>query len=166
MFDALTCVPNNVDPDNYGDLFGLVCGLSEEACAGIATNASDANYGAYGMCNSEQQLGWALNAYYEQQNANGNGASACDFDGSATLTQGTAPTGDCLALISEAGANGQGTVTSGPTATGGSGGSGSGGSSSNAGVPGFPAHSSTFGIFQASLYLLVAFVSGMGMILL
>jgi 1,3-beta-glucanosyltransferase GAS1 len=164
MYNALSCVPNNVDPENYGDLFGTVCGLSEEACRGIQANASSANYGAYGMCNPQQQLGWALNAYYEIQNQAGN-TDGCNFSGSATVTQGTAPTGECLSLISQAGSDGQGTVPQ-PTATGGSGSGGSGSGSSNAGVSGFASHPSTVGMFQAGLYLLVAFVSGMGMILL
>jgi 1,3-beta-glucanosyltransferase GAS1 len=163
MFNALTCVPNNVQDNEIGDLFGIVCGLSDTVCDGIVANATEGNYGAYGMCNPTQQLGWALNVYYNQQNAAGNAASACDFSGAAKTQQAAAPSGECEALINEAGQNGQGTVTSAPTATGGSGSGGS--SSSNAGVPGF-SQSSTVGMFQAGVYLLVAAVSGAGMILL
>ena len=134
MFAALTCVPNNVDQDQYGDLFGYLCG-TDGVCDGITANATTAEYGSYGMCNPEQQLGWAMNAYYQVQVNNGNGASACDFSGSASTQAASSPTGECKTLISQAGSNGQGTVTSGPSATGGSGGSGGSGSSSGAGVP-------------------------------
>lgn len=164
MYDALTCVPNDVPEEEIGELFGIVCGLGDDICAGIAANASSPQYGAYGMCNPTQQLGWALNVYYNSQSAAGNGASACDFSGSATTQTPTSPTGDCESLIQEAGQNGEGTVTSGPTATGGSG-SGSGGSSSNAGVPGI-SHTSSFGMLQGSVYALVAVVSGAGMLIL
>lgn len=173
MFNALTCRPNNVATDDVGDLFGVVCGLQPGVCAGIAANGTSGVYGAYGMCNPTQQLGWVLNSYYEQQQAAGNGASACDFSGSATSTSPTRPTGQCATLISQAGGAGTGTVTSQPsgTAGSGSGGSSSGGSggssssSSSAGVPGFstPSH---VGYLPVVVYLLVAFVSGAGMILL
>ena len=168
MFNALTCVPNNVDPDSIGELFGVVCGLSKGVCDGITANATSGVYGAYGMCDATQQLGWALNSYYEQQKAAGNAASACDFSGSAKTQSPTSPTGSCASLINEAGNAGTGTVTSQPSGTGSSGsGSGSGSSSSHssAGVPGISAPSN-FGLLQVAFYLSVAFVSGAGMILL
>ncbi len=170
MFNALTCVPDNVSTDKVGDLFGVVCGLGQDTCAGIEANGTTGDYGAYGMCNPTQQLGWALNSYYEQQVAAGNGASACDFSGSAKTQAPSSPTGTCATLISQAGSAGTGTVTSQPSGTGSSGsGSGSSGgsssSSSSAGVPGFsaPAH---IGVLQVAFYLAIAFVSGAGMILL
>jgi hypothetical protein len=181
MFDALTCKPNNVATDDIGDLFGVVCGLADGVCDGITANATTGTYGAYGMCNPEQQLGWALNTYYEQQANQGNGASACDFGGSATSVSASAPTGDCAALISQAGSGGTGTVTSAPSGTAGSGsssGSGSGSESSsgsssgssgssspNAGAPGFST-SSQIGFLSVAAAITVAFVSGAGMILL
>ncbi|KAK7885506.1 1 3-beta-glucanosyltransferase gel4 [Exophiala xenobiotica] len=170
MFNALTCVPDNVSTDEIGDFFGVVCGLGQDTCAGIAANGTTGDYGAYGMCNPTQQLGWALNSYYEQQQAAGNGASACDFSGSAKTQAPSSPTGTCATLISQAGSAGTGTVTSQPSGTGHSGsGSGSGGSgsssSSSAGVPSFsaPAH---VGMLQVACYLAIAVVSGAGMILL
>lgn len=170
MYSALNCVPNNVAEDQAGDLFGVVCGLGQGTCDGIRSNATTGEYGAYGMCNPKQQLGWALNAYYNQQARAGNAASACDFSGSATTQSAVSPTGQCKDLISQAGNNGQGTVTSAPTSVGGSGGSGSGsgsGSSSGSGnaAPGV-SHYSNVGLFQVALYLSIAFTSGMGMILL
>lgn len=175
MFDALTCRPNNVDTDDVGKLFGVVCGLADGVCDGITANGTTGEYGAYAMCNPNQQLGWALNTYYEKQAAAGNGASACDFSGSATSASPTSPSGSCATLISQAGNAGTGTVTSQPSGTAGSGsGSGSGSSasgssgsssSSNAGMPGYstPSH---IGLLQVVVYLTIAFVSGAGMILL
>lgn len=163
MFNALSCVPNKIEEDAFEDLFGYLCD-QDNVCDGIRRDPAEGVYGAYGMCNPTQQLGWAMNAYYAQQNAAGSGASACDFSGSATLKSAPSPTGQCAALISEAGSNGEATVTSGPTQTGGSG-SGSGSSSSGVGVPSFSTPGS-FGGLQASVYLVVAAVSGIGMILL
>jgi 1,3-beta-glucanosyltransferase GAS1 len=170
MYKALTCVPNNVPEDKIGELFGIVCGLGDTVCEGIQANATSGDYGAYGMCNPQQQLGWALNVYYNQQGAKGNAASACDFSGSATTQSATKPTGNCAALVSQAGQNGQGTVTSAPTGTGSSGGSGGSGSSGSGSGSGNGAasisHFSTFGFTPIALYLGVAFASGMAMILL
>lgn len=177
MVKALNCVPSSeINDNNIGDLFGLVCGLSKSACDGIAANATTGDYGAYGMCDPLQQMGWALNSYYEEQLAAGNGASACDFSGSATTQAAASPTGQCASLISQAGNGGTGTVTSAPTATGGSGGGSSGGSSSgsgssstgsSAGIPGQSTLASlNFGYLQMGLYMVCAVVTGMGMIIL
>ena len=170
MYSALTCVPNsNVDETSYGDLFGIVCGLGDTVCEGIQADGKTGTYGAYGMCNPKQQLGWALNVYYNQQGAKGNGASACDFSGSATTQSATKPAGNCASLVSQAGQNGQGTVTSSPTGGGGSGGSSGGTSSSSskgAAAAGPSSHFSSVGFGHVAFYLVVAFTSGMGMILL
>jgi hypothetical protein len=174
MDKALNCIPSSkVNNDNISDLFGVVCGLSANACAGIAANTTTGVYGAYGMCNPMQQLGWALNAYYEEQSAAGNGASACDFSGSATMQAAVSPTGACTSLISQAGNAGTGIVTSAPTATGGGSGSSGGSSGSgssgtgNAGVPGQSTLASlNFGYLQIGLYMVCAVVTGAGMIFL
>ena len=168
MYNALTCVPSSeVNSNNIGQLFGLVCGLGQDPCAGIAANATAGTYGAYGMCNPQQQIGWALNAYYEQQSAAGNGASACDFSGSATMQSAVYPTGTCAELISQAGGQGTGTVTSAPTNTV-SPTSGSGGSTSHgAAAPGISTMASlNIGVAQIAVYMLVAVGTGTGMILL
>ncbi|KKY27274.1 putative beta-glucanosyltransferase [Phaeomoniella chlamydospora] len=173
MYAALTCVPDDsVDSEDYGDLFGVVCGLSSDACEGIQSNATTGEYGAYEMCNSKQQLGWALNAYYSEQTSKGN-AGGCSFSGSATTQSASSPTGSCKTLISQAGSLGTGSVTSSPSGTGSSGssettdGSGSGSASgSGSGVGGFIAPSVSFGIFQVGLYLVCAIGSGVAMIVL
>lgn len=164
MFKSLTCVPNNVATDDVGKLFGIVCGLVDGVCDGIQANGSTGHYGAYGMCDPQQQLGFALNAYYQNQISAGNGASACGFSGSAKTQAAASPTGTCSGLIAQAGTAGTGTVTSQPTGTGSSS-SGSGSTSSGAGVPGvsFPSY---IGLMQIAVYLTVALVSGGGMILL
>ncbi|RMD40883.1 hypothetical protein DV735_g4221, partial [Chaetothyriales sp. CBS 134920] len=139
MYNSLSCVPNDVSGDGVADLFGLVCGLGDDVCAGITANATTGEYGAYVMCNANQQLGWALNAYYSQQAASGNAASACDFSGSATTQSAATPTGACSSLISQAGSDGLGTVTR------------------------FTSHSS-MGMLQAGLFIAFAVGSGAGMI--
>lgn len=159
MYNSLSCIPNNVDEESYGDLFGFVCGASESACAGIQKNGTAGDYGAYAMCNPEEQLGFVLNAYYSIQSASGN-PSACKFSGSATLRQAASATGSCASLISQAGTNGLGTVTARP-----SGASGSRSGSGNAGTS-LHSHASFFGNFQIFAYFLAAAVSGVGMIML
>ena len=180
MEKALTCnVAKSVDDKDIADLFGTVCGLSKNACAGIQADASKGIYGAYGMCNGREQLGWALNAYYSEQLSGSNGgASACDFSGSATLQSAVTPTGQCSSLIKQAGGQGTGTVTAVPTGgssgSGGSGasgssGSGSSGSGSASGSPGAAGSVSAPSLnmgFQLGAYIVVAMVSGVAMILL
>lgn len=160
MYNSLSCIPNNnVNEENYGDLFGFVCGASQGACAGIQRNATSGNYGAYAMCNPQEQLGFVLNAYYRVQSASGN-PSACAFSGSATLRQAASATGSCASLISQAGTAGTGTVTARP-----SGASGTGSRSSGAAVS-VHSQASFFGNFQIAAYFLAAAVSGVGMIVL
>jgi len=164
MYDSLTCVVNDsVDEEDYGDLFGIVCGLKDgEACRGIAKNATTGVYGAYGMCNAKEQLGFALNQYAKSQ-LDGNG---CNFSGSARATQAKATqASECRALVSQAGSAGTGTVTSVPTGAGGSNnGPAATSSKGAAGVLSVPRFES--GMLQLGAYLFVAGVSGMAMILL
>lgn len=179
MYSALTCVPDDVSEEDAGDLFGYVCGLdpSSDICAGITSNATTGEYGAYGMCNPTEQLGWVLNAYYLAQ-PSASRASACDFSGSASTKAAASPTGSCSSLIAEAGPQGTGTVTTKPTGTGnvggssgssGSGSGSSGGSSGSGSGNAAPRFGSTavFGTEMAiAAYLSLAFVSGMCMIFL
>ncbi|KAL3478292.1 Glucanosyltransferase-domain-containing protein [Aspergillus californicus] len=104
-------VADSVDSDDYSDLFGIVCGLTE--CTGVTANGTTGSYGAYGMCKPVQQLNWALNKYYTEQ---GSVSSACDFSGSAATTATTSATGSCSSMMSEVGTAGTGTVSA--TATG------------------------------------------------
>ncbi|KAI4751279.1 hypothetical protein E4T52_16271 [Aureobasidium sp. EXF-3400] len=133
MFNSLSCsVKGSVDAENYGDMFGYVCGADPDACAGIQHNATTGTYGAYSMCNSTEQLGFVLDQYYSAQ-PSAQRASACAFSGSATLKSGVKPTGVCSSLMAQAGVSGKGTVTASPTTgsgAGATGGSGSGSKSS------------------------------------
>lgn len=169
MVNSLSCVVSgDVDPENYGDLFGTVCGLSDGACDGIAANASTGNYGAYSMCNATQQLSFVLNQYYLSQNSD---ESSCNFDGSASLKDSVEPSGGCANLVKQAGDAGTGTVTSQPSGTGagaaGSGGSGGGSStSSGAAAPGVSIEAVHFGFMGTALVASVALFSGAAMVLL
>lgn len=163
MYDSLNCVvSDSVDEQDYGDLFGIVCGLKDgEACRGIAKNATTGSYGAYGMCNAKEQLGFALNQYAKGQ-LDGNG---CNFSGSASSKQATA-TGSadsqCKALVSQAGSAGTGTVTAVPTGTGAAvSGSKSPDAAGALTVPTFET-----GALQLGAYIFTAVISGMAMILL
>lgn len=164
MYNSLSCVPsNNVDSDSYGDLFGTVCGYGKNVCAGISANASTGTYGAYGMCNATEQLGFALNSYYTSQ---GKKADACAFGGSASLRNAAAtPAGTCASLVSQAGTNGLGHVTASPVA-GGSDAKASGSHSPGAGVSTYGAPSMVAGFLPMALLTAVGFFSGMGMLVL
>lgn len=169
MYSALTCVPHDVSDDEAGELFGIVCGLgaSQGVCAGITNNATTGEYGAFGMCNPQEQLGWALNAYYLAQ-APSNRPSACVFSGSATTQAASSLTGSCSSLVAEAGPRGTGTVTSKPSGTGNVGGaSGTGKSSGSGNAAARFGSKAVFGTEAAiAAYVGLAFVSGMCMIFL
>jgi hypothetical protein len=169
MYKSVTCVPSSdLDGDAVSSLFATVCGLGDGSqCNGITANASTGVYGAYSMCNATEQLGWALNAYYEAQDTS-NKASACDFSSSAS-TQSVLPTDhQCSSLLSEAGSAGTGIITSQPTSTG-AGAASDGGSSasSSKGAAARLRHSPSSGNEQAMLFLLaLSLLSGLGMIIL
>jgi 1,3-beta-glucanosyltransferase GAS1 len=167
MYDSLACVVSpSVNTSDYGTLFGTVCGYGDSICAGFAANATTGDYGAYGMCNSTEQLALAFNNYYVQQSS---ASSACDFSGSATLKSTSTGGAACSSLMSQAGGSaGTGTVTSAPSGTGaGAASSGSGSASSSKGsagintVPGVES-----GLLPVAFIVTVAAVSGMGMIFL
>ncbi|KAI2827593.1 CAZyme family GH72 and CBM43 [Aspergillus niger] len=167
MEETLTCVvKDSVSSKKYADLYSTVCGYG--VCAGITGNTTTGEYGAYSMCNTKQMLNWALNAYYEEQKSAGNGASACDFGGSATTTSTTSPTGTCSSLLKAVGTAGTGTVSlsaAAGTSTGDSSSSGSS-ESSSAGVPGYMTYTATLGLGQLVAFVAVGVLSGTGMILL
>ncbi|KAF2862123.1 carbohydrate-binding module family 43 protein [Piedraia hortae CBS 480.64] len=152
MYQSLGCtVADNANEDNYGKLFGQVCGYGQGVCAGISANATTGSYGAYGMCSAKEKLAFAFNQYYNSQKKV---ASACDFGGSAKTQAARSPGGSCSSLMNQAGTAGTGVVTSSPTATGG--GSGSSGSGSSGGS----------GMLPMVLAIGMAVVSGIGMVLL
>lgn len=132
MDASLKCVvDNDVDEDDYADLFDYVCANID--CSGINGNGTTGDYGAYSPCESKQKLNFVLNLYYLEQ---GGDSSACLFSGSASLKAATTAN-SCTAILSSAGTSGLGTVsgsvrsTSRAASTAGSSGSGSGSGSSS-----------------------------------
>lgn len=148
MSASVACSPKlGLSAEDAGSLINTVCGLSIAACAGISANGTTGLYGIYSPCDTTDQLAYALNAYYKAQSSKGNAASACNFNGSATLQSATTPT-SCSSLLSSASSHA--TVTSKGAAAG-----------------GHLYH--TQGIsngVQAGLYLFVAFVTAMLMVIL
>jgi hypothetical protein len=161
MVSGASCVPSSAfSTDDASKLLGVVCGLKNtNACDGIGADGSTGVYGLYSPCNVNDQLVYALNAYYSEQSSKGNAASACDFAGSATLVS-PKQTGSCTSLLSSASAQ--------VTATGSSGGSGASSSTSKGDGSGMHMHA-TFGPsngVQIAVYMFVAVASGALMILL
>ena len=173
MYNSLGCViGRDVSADDYGDIFGYVCGLkSGQYCNGITANASTGHFGAYGMCNSTEQLSYVLNAYAKAQGSSS--ASACAFSGSASTKAAASATGSCSALLAQAGTAGTGSITSSPSATGGgsSGSSGnSGGSSSSSSSKGAASGTTVphvqVGVLSLGVYAAIALMSGLAMVCL
>lgn len=156
MFSALECtISDDVSAEDYGDLFGVVCGLEDGICDGITANGTTGQYGTFGMCDSKLQLGYVLNEYYQGQGQN---PSACDFSGSAATQAAATPTGQCVDALSSVGFST-------------SGGGGAGGGSSTQTKKGGASSISTaagvdVGYFTAGIMAWVAVVSGVGMVVL
>jgi 1,3-beta-glucanosyltransferase GAS1 len=168
MYQSLSCVvAPGVNEKNYGQLFGYVCGKDNSACDGIAANATTGDFGAYGMCNSTEQLGFIFNQYYSAQ-PSGAQASACDFGGAARTQAATTAGATCASLLKQAGTAGTGLMTSQPSGTGAAGAGGSGAaaaaSSGAAGVTTVPHMES--GLLPMAFIMALAVLSGMGMVLL
>ncbi|KAL1876751.1 1 3-beta-glucanosyltransferase gel4 [Paecilomyces lecythidis] len=169
MVSSLTCVvKDSIKSTEYSKLFGTVCGYG--VCDGITSNSTTGDYGAYSMCNADQQLSFVMDRYYQEQSAKGNGASACDFGGAASTQASTKATGTCATLMKQAGTDGTGTVTSAPTGTGDSGSSASSSSSKGAGAHAMstPGSVAVLGgtTFKLGAYVITAVITGAGMVLL
>lgn len=167
MMDSLECtVKGKMDGEKVGEVFGTVCGY--DVCDGVSANATTGDYGAYSVCTPKEQLAYAMNVYYKQQKAKGNGASACNFDGAATTKTSSSPSGTCSALLKEAGSAGTGTVTSSPTGNANQvSASGSASASGSEGAAHMVAPGAVrVGVWQFGAYLATAAVAGAGMILL
>ena len=170
MYQSLGCVvTSGTSTNDYTDLFSTVCGYGK-ACDGIAANGTTGTYGAYGMCNSTEQLAYAFNAYYVAQSSS---ASACAFSGAAATKAPQTAGGSCSSLLAEAGTAGTGTVTSQPTGTGAGSGSGSASGTSKSSASGSKAAGNMntvpgaeTGLLPMAIIVVLAAVSGMGMIAL
>lgn len=166
MVSSLSCVANSgLSGNQTATLFSTVCGLDSSACNGITANATTGVYGAYSMCSASQQLSFAFNQYYMNQKS---ASTACDFGGNAKIRSGSTSS-SCKSMLNQAGSVGTGTVTSVPTGTGSS--SGAGGSSSASSTKKSAAGTVIIprlntGLLHLAAYILVAAMSGAGMVLL
>jgi 1,3-beta-glucanosyltransferase GAS1 len=157
MAKAVECTPSeSLSDEGVGELFGIVCGLPGDPCAGVAASPANGTYGTYGMCEGREQLAFVLNQYNLQQQAAGN-QDGCNFSGSASRQSPAAQTGACSSKINAAG---NGTI---PT---GSSGSSSTSSSQGAAAGGMTHASLNIGSLQVGIYVICAIFSGAGMILL
>ena len=160
MAKAVSCtVAQSVDDTELDQLFGLVCGLPGDPCAGIASSPPNGTYGAYSMCEGREQLAFALDRYDRSQKDAGN-QDGCNFSGSATRQSPVAPTGACSSKIAAAG---DGTK---PTPSSGSSGPSSTSTSKGAAAGGLIRASLNIGSLQVGIYAVCAIMSGAGMILL
>lgn len=98
MYSSLSCVVSPGNDASFDSTLSAVCGDDRTACAGIRENGFTGQYGKYSMCNSTEQLGYALNEYYS---AKGESASACDFNGAARVQTPAQPSGICKVLLAE-----------------------------------------------------------------
>lgn len=127
MFNSISCAPSSsLDEDDFGEVFGYICGQDPDSCAGVNGNASTGVFGAYSMCNSTQKLGYVLDTYYKAQKS---ASDACDFDGKA-VTQSGSSSGDCKTKLASA-SSANAVAATATAGTGSSGGSSSGSSSSS-----------------------------------
>ncbi|MCJ1471530.1 1,3-beta-glucanosyltransferase gas1 [Lambiella insularis] len=169
MVQNLTCVAKpGISDDAITSLFAGICNPltnGADICAGITHNGSTGAYGAYGMCNATQQLSWAMNSFFfEQQATNSANTDACDFSGNATTQSPQLPS-TCTALASQAGAAGTGVVTSAPTGAGSSSsGAASTSTSSAAGLTIIPAFDS--GLLKLAIWVSVAALIGGGIVMM
>jgi hypothetical protein len=156
MVDSLSCVVSpSVAVKSYGALFGYLYGVM--SLPGILSDGTTGTYGAYSMCNSTQQLSWAMNAYYLAQDS---ASSSCDFNGDATLVNPAALGSTCSSLVNEAGgASGTGTVTSQPTGTG-----GSSGTTSKSAAGQYSPQRFDFGSIKIATAVLGAALTGVGIL--
>ncbi|KAI3400341.1 hypothetical protein diail_3358 [Diaporthe ilicicola] len=124
MVASSACVPADAvttDAEKIGTLFGTVCGMDANACAGITANATTGKYGAFVMCTPIQQLTHALNTYYTDQKK---ASTACNFAGQAKIVSPTEAaitpsSGSSSGSGSGSGSSssGSGSVSSGPSAS-------------------------------------------------
>jgi len=153
MYNSLGCVPAKaVAQSNYGALFSYICGNDAKACAGILANGTTGTYGKYSGCGPVEQLGYVMDQYYHNQ---GGQSYNCQFSGSAVLRASATPSGTCASVLSSVSASSTG------------GGSGSKTSTSPAAAPrNVVLGAREGGLAGVMLLIPVAFVSGLGMLLL
>ncbi|KAM3124191.1 hypothetical protein CJJ07_000645 [Candidozyma auris] len=128
---SLKCVvSDDVDEDDYGELFGEVCGKLD-SCDAVSVNGKNGTYGAVSFCSNKEKLSYIINQYYESQDGD---KSACDFDGSASLAKSSNSESSCQAVVSSVSAHAQ--VTGSTSGASGAANVGSGSGSSGSGSSG------------------------------
>ena len=161
MFQNLTCVANSgLDTEALKSHFDYICDeRNGNNCEGITADAKSGKYGAFSMCDPTDRLSWAFNTYFFDQTKN-NAANddPCNFDGDAKKQTPSSPS-SCKAAVSQAGADGNGVITSAPngakpTST-------KTGAATSVIIPSF-----NFGMLQLAAYVVVAAAAGAGMVLL
>ncbi|KAL4917519.1 Glucanosyltransferase-domain-containing protein [Aspergillus aurantiobrunneus] len=165
MESTLTCkVKDDVDEEEYGEIFGYICGLEGNYCAGQQADAVNGTYGAYSVCTTKQQLSFVMSQYYNAQNSN----DACDFDGRGETVEASDPSDSCTDLLDQAGNDGTGNVTTPEGGVGGDSSSGSSSSETSDGAAGFgPRPMAVYvGNWQVGAYVMTSLVAGLGMLLL
>ncbi len=109
MYSSLSCVPaNSLSASAYGPRLSTICSSSTSYCEDIAGNPTTGTYGNFSMCNSTQQLGYALDAYYKGQ---GSSSSACNFKGQAVITKAATDVSTCLKMLASTASTGSSTTS-------------------------------------------------------
>lgn len=91
--EQMECVVNdNVDAEDYGELYGTICGLID--CSDISSNGTTGEYGQYSFCSPKEKLSFVLNQYYRLYDR---AEDACDFGGSATINESANTATSCSA---------------------------------------------------------------------
>ncbi|KAL8739226.1 MAG: hypothetical protein Q9181_000117 [Wetmoreana brouardii] len=167
MTQSLNCTAkSDISDDDIETNFNYLCDPSNgDFCSGILANGSTGVYGAYSMCNAQERISWAFNAFFMDQTKNNvKNTDPCNFQGAAQK-QTPKSAGTCRSVVSQAGDSGTGVITSAPTPSSTSSGGGSAASTTGAAstltVPNF-----SYGMLQMTVYIAIATLVGGGMVLL
>lgn len=165
MIQNLTCVANSgLSAKALKTQFDYICDEKNgDNCEGINADAKTGKYGAFSMCDTSDRLSWAFNTYFVDQTKN-NPANddPCNFGGDAKKQTPSSPS-SCKAAVSQAGADGNGVITSVPSGASGAKPSASSkkGAATSVTVPNF-----SFGMLQLTAYVVVAAAAGAGIVFL
>lgn len=164
MVQNLTCVANSgLDAKSLKTQFDYICDdRNGNNCEGINADAKIGKYGAYSMCEPTDRLSWAFNTYFFDQTAN-NPANddPCNFGGDAKKQNPSSPS-SCKAAVSQAGADGNGVITSAPSGTNGA----QSTSTKTGAATAITTPNFNFGMLELAAYVVVAAAAGAGMVLL
>ena len=114
------------------------------------------------MCEPTDRLSWAFNTYFFDQTRN-NPANddPCNFGGDAKKQNPSSPS-SCKAAVSQAGADGNGVITSAPSGTNGA----QSTSTKTGAATAITTPNFNFGMLHLAAYVVVAAAAGAGMVLL